>query len=104
MQLSCTGGDTVRNLRERWLRERRQSQTCDREDGCALVHGKHVGAGAHVHPGIFGPNVPNSEDAVEVHGAVGELAAALTGPHKRVCWELCKVQAFQKEQIYFCVT
>lgn len=86
----------MRELRERWRRERCQSRTWDIEDGRALVHVEHVGAGAHVDPGVFRPNVLDREDAVEVHSAGGELAAALTCPHKRVGWELGKVRADQK--------
>lgn len=75
------------------VRERCQSRTWDIEDGGALVHGEHIGAGAHVDPSVFRPNVMDSQDAVEVHSAVGELSAALSCPHERVRWELCEVQA-----------
>lgn len=58
--------------------------------GGALVHGLHVGAGAHVFPGVFGANVLDREDAIEVHSTVGEFAFAPTCPHKCVRFELCK--------------
>jgi len=54
------------------------------EGGVALVHGVHVGARADVDAGVLGPHVLDGQDAVEVHGAVGQLADAPPRPHQRV--------------------
>lgn len=41
--------------------------------GCALVHGEHIGAGAHVGACITQLHIANGQDAVEVHGSGGQL-------------------------------
>lgn len=52
--------------------------------GCALVHGKHVGAGAHIDACISGLYVADGQDAVEIHGTRGQPPIVLTGPHQGV--------------------
>lgn len=60
------------------------SQTWHVEDGTALVHGKHVGARADVNACVLGLDVLNCQDAVEVHGPVGQLPVAHAGPDESV--------------------
>lgn len=66
----------------------RGSRTWHVEDGIALVHGKHVGAGANVRACILGLDVLNGQDAVEVHGPVGQLPVTHPCPHQGVGWGL----------------
>lgn len=65
------------------------SRTWHVEDGVALIHGKHVGSRADVDACVLELDVLNGEDAVEVHGAAGELPVALSGPYQGVGWRLC---------------
>ena len=67
-------------------RQCRGSRTWHVEDGVALVHGVHVGARAHVDAGVLGLDLLNRQDAVEVHGAVGQLPVAHAGPDQGVGW------------------
>lgn len=60
------------------------SQTWHVEDGVALVHGEHVGARADVNACVLGLHVADGQDAVEVHGPVGQLAVAHAGPYQGV--------------------
>lgn len=69
----------------------RGSRTWHVEGGTALVHRKHVGAGAHVDARVLRLDVLNRQDAVEVHGPVGQLPVTLPGPNQRVGWRLCGV-------------
>lgn len=62
----------------------RGSRTWHVEDGSALVHGKHVGARANVDACILGLDVLNCQDAVEVHGPVGQLPVTPSGPDQGV--------------------
>lgn len=71
----------------------RGSRTWHVEDGIALVHGKHVGASANIHAGVLGLDVPNGQDAVEVHGPVGKLPVTHPCPHEGVGWRLRKGSA-----------
>lgn len=64
----------------------RGSQTWHIEDGAALVHVKHVGARANVDARVRGLHVLDGQDAVEVHGPVGELSVTFSGPHQGVGW------------------
>lgn len=62
------------------------SRTWHIEDGIALVHGKHVGARADVHACILRLDVLNCQDAVEVHGPVGQLPVTHSSPDESVSW------------------
>lgn len=64
------------------------SRTWHVENGIALVHGKHVGARANVDARVLGLDVLNCQDAVEVHGPVGQLPVTHPGPHQSVSWRL----------------
>ncbi len=64
----------------------RGSRTWHVEDGIALVHGKHVGARTNVDAGVLGLDVLNGQDAVEVHGPVGQLPVTHPSPHQSVGW------------------
>lgn len=62
--------------------------TLNMQRGCALVHGEHVGAGAHVGACVTRLHVANGQDAVEVHSTGRELPVVQTGPHQGVGWGL----------------
>lgn len=63
-----------------------QSRTWDGENGSALVHGKHVGASAHIGASVLWLRILDGQDAVEIHGAIGQLAIALASPDQSVGW------------------
>lgn len=52
--------------------------------GRALVHGEHVGAGAHVGARVARLHVADGQDAVEVHGSGGQLPVVQAGPYQGV--------------------
>lgn len=56
--------------------------------GCALVHGEHVGAGAHVGARVTRLYVANGQDAVEIHGSGRQFPIVQAGPHQGVSWRL----------------
>lgn len=60
------------------------SRTWHVEVGLLLVHVEHVGARANVDACVLGLDVPNCQDAVEVHGPVGKLPVTLASPHQGV--------------------
>lgn len=64
----------------------RGSRTWHIEVGFLFVHVKHVGTRANIDACILRLDVPNCQDAVEVHRAVGKLPAASPGPHQSVGW------------------
>lgn len=65
-----------------------ESRTWHVEDGTALVHGKHVGTCANVDSCILRLDVLNCQDAVKVHGPVGQFPITHAGPHQSVGWRL----------------
>lgn len=70
--------------REWWARHGHEQHTLHMQCGCALVHGKHVGAGAYVGARVAWLDVANGQDAVEIHGSVWQLPVVQAGPHQGV--------------------
>ena len=52
--------------------------------GCALVHGEHVGASAHVGARVTWLDIANSQDAVEIHGSGWQFSIVQAGPHQSI--------------------
>lgn len=52
--------------------------------GCALVHGKHVGASAYIGARVTWLGVANGQDAIEIHGSVWQFPIVQAGPHQGV--------------------
>lgn len=51
------------------VRHGHEQGTLHMQRGCALVHGEHVGAGAHVGARITWLDIANGQDAIEIHGS-----------------------------------
>lgn len=58
------------------------------QHGSALVHGKHVGASAHIGACITGLDAPDGQDAIEVHGSWRQLPIMKASPYQCVGWRL----------------
>lgn len=56
--------------------------------GSALVHGEHVGAGAHVGACITWLYIANGQDSIEIHGSGWKFPIMQAGPHEGVSWRL----------------
>lgn len=65
-----------------------QSQTWEKEPGCALIHAKHIGARANIDACVLRLHILNGQDSIEIHGPGRQLADAFAGPNQGVRWQL----------------